>query len=221
MITPQGGEIQKTFDRAEKLPEERKVRMNGFMKAALESFKVTEDFRKSLIELLYLEALDGNLFAKEHVLLGMGAFEESFSSEEEALAHYRDFVDEFELATGKRILGDWGGTVPEEEIAPNPNLSEEEYLDALMAVVLDAQAGTEIEDSWIPHNPGSDGYEAKLKYCEVLAYNAGANAWDEWLEDMVDLEDDELETFMEEATQYYHEQFFEGIKDLREMDTAE
>ena len=195
--------------------------MNGFMKAELERFKVTEDFRKNLIELLYLEALDGNLFAEEQVLLGIGTFEECFLTAEESLAHYHDFVDEFERATGKRILGGWEGTVPEEELAPNPNLSEEEYLDELMAVVLDAQAGTEIGDSWIPRNPGSDGYKAKLKYCEVLAYNAGANAWDEWLEDMVDLEDDELEAFMEEAIRYYHEEFFGTIKDLREMETTE
>lgn len=87
--------------------------MNGFMKAALEHFKVTEDYRRSLIELLYLEALDGNLFAEEHVLLGMGAFEESFPTEEDSFAHYRDFVNGFERATGKRILGGWHGeTVP-------------------------------------------------------------------------------------------------------------
>lgn len=193
--------------------------MNAFMVAAMKHFKATEDFRKSLIELLYLEALDGALFEEEYVLLGMGAFEESFPTEEESFAHYRDFIAEFEEATGKRILGGWHGeTVPDEEIAPNPKLSEEEYLEELMAVVLDAQTGTEIGDSWIPHNPGSDGYKAKLKYCEMLAYNAGANSWEEWLDDMVDLEDGELEAFMEEAIQYYHEQFFGRIRELREME---
>ena len=184
------------------------------------NIKITEDYRKSLIQHLYSNALVSNVFAKQQVLIGMGAFEGCFESQEEELNHYHDFVNHFEEAIGKRFLG---STLDEPEAtasdyAPDKNLPEAEYNQALLNILYAAQNGCEEADDWEIFFPSDEAYSMRMTYAEILAYNEGCNAWQDWLDEMLDIKDEnEAEAFMQEALVYHHEEFFKMARELRKM----
>lgn len=198
--------------------------MNAFKLATLNCFKVTGDYRKDLLKILYTDALDGHLFAKMHVLIGLGTFEECFETEEEELDHYDEFVKEFEKATGKRFLGAWQGE-PEASAAdhaPDAALSTEAYREELMQVLLDAQSGCNEADDWDLYYPGEKADELHLTYAEILAYNAGINAWTKWLAEKLAIEDsNEAEEFMATAEAFFTEEFFKLAEELRAVNKDE
>ena len=191
--------------------------MENFKTSVLDHYTVTGDYRQDLLELLFLEALESEVFAEESALIGIGAFEDRFPTHEEDLAFYHRYIAHFEKATGKKFLGDRDHLPEGADRAPDAGLSDEEYRGALRAVVRAAQNGCDEAADWIGYWPGEEADRMRLTYAEVLAFTAGQNAWLGWLEGKLHQGSlEEAAAFLKAAEAFYNEEFLAHANDLRE-----
>lgn len=172
------------------------------------------DLRGSLITVIYNNALCDGLFTEQEILTGM-AGPEVFEGMPRQLAEreYRKILRNFERATGKKFLG--------KDLAPDKNLSKEEYEGELIGFLEDAQEGCWDADDWELFFPKDAAYEERMTYAEILGYCSGMNAWNFWLEDLLDYDsaadDEDYEDFMDEALDFFRENFIGFVRDMRKM----
>ena len=184
---------------------------------AADGFKITGDYQHDLLKLLFLEALEGGVFAEESALLGVGAFEDRFPTHEEDLAFYHRYITHFEEATERKFLGDRDHMPEGEDRAPDAGLSPEAYQNELMLAVTLAQYRCEEAANWIKYWPGEKANQMRLTYAEILAFTAGQNAWLGWLEGKLHQGSlDEATAFLKAAEAFYDEEFLAQVNDLRE-----